>query len=334
MKAVELIERRQAAWQELEAACTEVKRARTRRDFQKMTRFAALYRDACADLALAPAYQLPPKTVEYLHSLVARAHNQLYRSQSFRWREWLEQAFIETPRLIFQERCVQFCAVLFWLLFGISAFLAWEDSLWPGFANSVLGDAHLEQLEANFNDADLTGTGGGRSVSENMFMLGFYIFNNAGIGLTCFVMMLLVLPGLVILSFNAVFLGATFGYMLRGDAGEMGNNFQIFVTAHGPFELTAVILAAGAGLRIGFSWIQTQGLARLDSLRKNARRVLPIAICAVVCFCLAALIEGFISPMPGNLIPWWAKGMTAIISSTVLMAYFVVQGMDWSRDAV
>ena len=76
MKVADLIEQRQPLWQELEGLCAKLKR-----DPQQIARFSELYRAACADLALAEAYQLPPKTVDYLHTLVARAHNQMYRSE-------------------------------------------------------------------------------------------------------------------------------------------------------------------------------------------------------------------------------------------------------------
>ncbi len=60
--------------------------------------------------------------------------------------------------------------------------------------------------------------------------------NNASIGISCFVSMLFVLPGLITLTFNAVQLGTVFGFMFRPDLGDASVNFQNFVTAHGPFE--------------------------------------------------------------------------------------------------
>jgi uncharacterized membrane protein SpoIIM required for sporulation len=157
-------------------------------------------------------------------------------------------------------------------------------------------------------------------------MWGYYISHNASIGISCFVTMLFVLPGMITLSFNAVQLGTVFGYMFRPELGDASVNFQNFVTAHGPFELTAIILSAGAGLKIGLSWIITGGLSRTDSLVRTAREALPIAMCAVVLFCLAAMIEGFISPTTTAYMPWWIKGAIAVISSCLLMVYFVVLG--------
>lgn len=319
MKVAELIERRRAQWEELEALIQAFGSRKVRRDPEQVARFSDLYRAACADLALAEAHQLPPRTVAYLHQLVARAHNQLYRSRAFQWRDWYRRAFEDTPQLIFREPCVHICFVLFWALFLIAAFLAHEDKVWPDFAADVAGQETLDSMAEMYEEV-------GRSFGQNSTMTGFYIFNNAGIGLRCFVSMLLVIPGLVTLCYNAVFLGTIFGYMFRPEMGEAGINFKHFVTAHGPFELTAVVLSAGAGLKIGLSWIWTGGLRRIDSLTRTAREALPIALCAVFLFCCAAMIEGFISPMPETILPWWVKGAVAIVSSSLMMFYFVGLG--------
>ena len=81
-------------------------------------------------------------------------------------------------------------------------------------------------------------------------MAGFYIQHNTGIGLQCFAWGLLVVPGMLVTMFNAITLGAAFGYMARPDVPE-GENFFHFVTAHGPFELTAIVLSAGRGPAAG-----------------------------------------------------------------------------------
>ncbi len=285
-----------------------------------VSRFASLYRAACADLALAEAWQLPPSTVEYLHLLVAKAHNQLYRTQKFQWRTWSKTIFEDTPKLIFKDPCVHLATLLFWGLFLISAYLANNTSVWPGFAESVVGQEQLDEVREMYAEF------GERGAGMNSFMMGFYVFNNASIGLNCFVTMLFVLPGLVTLTYNAVYLGAIFGYMFRPETGDAGVHFKNFVTAHGPFELTAIVLSAGAGLKIGLSWLKTGGLGRLESLTKTARESLPIAMCAVALFCFAAVIEGFVSPTPESILPWWVKGMVAVVSSGMLMFYFVVLG--------
>ena len=284
-------------------------------------RFSSLYRAACADLMLAESYQLPPNTVDYLHRLVARSHNQLYRSQKFQWKDWYGKIFVDTPRLIFNDPCIHIATLIFWGLFLLGAFLAYNDNAWPGFAESVVGEEQLESYKEMYTDFQ-----GRNGIAGGSYATGFYVHHNAGIGLKCFVTMLFVIPGLVTLSFNAIHLGTVFGYMFRPEFGETSVSFQQFVTAHGPFELTAIILSAGAGLKIGLSWLMTNGLSRRDSLLHTARETLPIAMCAVILFIFAAIIEGFISPTSTDFMPWWIKGTISVGSSCALMIYFVVLG--------
>jgi uncharacterized membrane protein SpoIIM required for sporulation len=319
MKVVELLERRRPNWHELERLCDQMQGGGAGLPPASTSRFGALYRAACADLALAYAYQLPHNTVQYLHRLVGRAHNRLYRSRRFEFAKWTESLLYDVPRTIFNDRCVQVMFVIFWGLFILSAFLAYSKTAWPEYAQEVIGPEMIEQLEemyANPIDGSL------RDGDQNMDMAGKYISHNTGIGLRCFAWGLLVVPGLIMTMFNAIFLGACFGYMARPDVAE-GENFFHFVTAHGPFELTAIVLSAGAGLRLGLSWMFTGGLSRSAALRKAGREVMPVMGAAIVMFFLAALIEGFISP---SALPYWVKMMVAIVSSSLLAFYFVVLG--------
>jgi uncharacterized membrane protein SpoIIM required for sporulation len=175
----------------------------------------------------------------------------------------------------------------------------------------------LEHLEDNFANPIQ-----GRDGIVNPQMAGFYIWHNTGIGLQCFAGGLLVLPGLLVTIFNAAHLGAIFGYMSRPGI-EAGANFFHFVTAHGPCELTAIVLSAGAGLRLGYSWVFTDGLSRVASLRKAAQQTMPVMGAAMVLFFLAAMIEAFLSPSG---LPYAIKAVVAIVSSGVITAYFIVLG--------
>ena len=318
MKVADLLEQRRQNWQELEKLCAQAEaRRKHAMGARLVSRFAALYRAACADLALADSYQLPPNTVQYLHRLVGRAHNQLYRSRDFQYSRWGEMLLVEAPQRIFRDRCVQLCFCLFWGVFLLSAFLAYSKDRWPSYAEQMLSEPQIEQFEEHFGEPI-----SGRNPQQSFAMAGFYIRHNTGIGFKCFCSGLLVVPGLFITTFNASFLGAAFGYMARPEVSE-GVNFFHFVTAHGPFELTAIVLSAGAGLRIGTSWISTGGLARGDSLRKTAQDAMPLMGAAAILFFGAAMIEAFLSPSSA---PYWLKATVAVASSGLLTFYFVVLG--------
>lgn len=318
MKASELLEQRRKNWTELEQLCEQAQNKRLKKlPPATVLRLGTLYRAACADLALADAYQLPPNTVGYLHRLVGRAHNQIYRSRWFDVSSWVHQLLHVAPQRIFNDRCVQVAFCAFWGVFILSAVLAFSKSLWAGYAEQIMGESMVEQLQSNFKDPIK-----GRDPRANYLMAGFYIHHNTGIGLKCFALGLAVIPGIFICVYNAAVLGASFGYMARPDVPE-GVNFFHFVTAHGPYELTAIVLAAGAGLRLGWSWIFTNGYSRSASLRQTGEYCMPIIGAMMVLFFLAALIEGFLSPSSA---PYWVKAAVAVLSSGSLMFYFVVLG--------
>jgi uncharacterized membrane protein SpoIIM required for sporulation len=200
----------------------------------------------------------------------------------------------------------------------MSAYLAYSRAAWPHYAEQILTAAMIERMETDFANAP-----DGRDPDANIVMAGFYIRHNTGIGLKCFAGGLLVIPGLFITVFNAAHLGAAFGYMARPEVVE-GENFFHFVTAHGPFELTAIVLSAGAGLRLGIGWLIPGRLSRLASLRKTAIDAMPLMGAAMCMFFFAALIEGFISPSE---LPRWLKETVAVLSSGLLTFYFVILGM-------
>src|SRR5262245_30452894 len=139
MKVIDLLERRRPNWQELERLCEQTRlTAGKSLKPAEVARLGALYRAACADLALAFAYQLPQNTVHYLHRLVGRAHNQLYRSRRFELAKWTHMLVFDVPKMIFHDRCVQIMFCLFWGLFILSAYLAYSKTAWPSFAEQVL----------------------------------------------------------------------------------------------------------------------------------------------------------------------------------------------------
>src|SRR4029450_4423361 len=148
MKVADLLERRRQNWQELERFCDQLQGGSRAPKLQPaaMSRFGALYRAACADLALAHAYQLPQNTVQYLHRLVGRAHNQLYRSRRWDFKKWADMLLIDVPRQVFNDRCIQLMFVLWWGLFITAAWLAYSKTAWPEFAEQVLGPHQISQL--------------------------------------------------------------------------------------------------------------------------------------------------------------------------------------------
>ncbi len=207
MKTAFLLESRRKNWRALEHLCDELQSRRQRRlSAKSIARFATLYRAACADLALADAYQLPAGTVLYLHQLVGRAHNQLYRSGRFQLAAWRDAIFRDLPRQLLADRTLWLAMALFWGIFFATLALAVAS---PAFVTEVLGDS-TKQIEESFSQGL-----GHRSSDMDTGMAGFYIQHNTTIGLQCFAYGLVFgVGGLLVTAFNAGYIGAVFGHML------------------------------------------------------------------------------------------------------------------------
>ncbi len=317
MKVSDLLIARRENWRELELLCGRFEgRSRRHAPAATVSRFSSLYRSACADLALADSYQLPPGTIHYLHQLVARAHNQLYRSRTFNVRGWFKELFEAVPQRLFHDNCLRLAFVIFWGVFLLAYSAAYYQ---PDFAEKTLGKDMVSYLDEGFAQPIQRSSGAAGNIGGGM--VGFYIMNNAGIGLRCFAMGLLGgVGGLYATVVNAAMIGATFGYMAKSPNAD---NFFHFVTAHAPFELTAIVLCAAAGMRLGFAIIETRGLTRGDSLFRTGMESVPVVCAAIIMFLMAAGIEAFLSPSDA---PYEIKAMVAVFTSAMLMFYFVFLG--------
>jgi uncharacterized membrane protein SpoIIM required for sporulation len=228
--------------------------------------------------------------------------------------------FVVTPRRMFHDNSLRLAFAIFWGVFILVACLSYAD---PDFGQRVMGKEMVAQLEEMYSHSI-----SGHDANASGVMAGFYILNNPSIGLRCFAFGLFFgIGGLFATVYNAGVLGAAFGYMATTPHKD---NFFTFVTAHGPFELTAIVFSAAAGMRLGFSLVNTGGMDRIASLRKAGVECMPTAGAGIALFVFAAGIEAFLSPSAA---PYWVKAAVAIGSALMLVFYVVVLGYRGGRHA-
>ncbi len=112
-EVAQLLEKRRGNWHELETIVRAIKCSCSSIQLSEYTRFAALYRAVCVPTGFSGIVSTPLNTVQYLHRLVGRAHNLLYRRRKFDVQRVLDMLFLEVPQRIFNDRCVQTAFVLF-----------------------------------------------------------------------------------------------------------------------------------------------------------------------------------------------------------------------------
>jgi len=72
--------------------------------------------------------------------------------------------------------------------------------------------------------------------------------------------------------------------------------FYGLILPHGLLELSAIIVAGGAGLAIGWAIVDPGDRTRAEALAEQGRRSAVIALGLMVAFIVAGTIEGFVTP--------------------------------------
>ena len=131
---------------------------------------------------------------------------------------------------------------------------------------------------------------------------------------------LLGIPVLFVLLQNALNVGVVGALMIsHGKAAE----FWGLILPHGMLELTAVFLAAGAGLRLGWAVIDPGPRPRVRALAEEGRALITIAIGLVFVLLVSGVIEAFVTPSP---LPTWARIAIGAIAETGFLSYVLVAG--------
>jgi uncharacterized membrane protein SpoIIM required for sporulation len=181
----------------------------------------------------------------------------------------------------------------FWIPFGVMLWSSGHDMRW---AESMLGPEALENLQAGFGK----GEGGVEKVRDNFGsnfeMFAFYILNNVGIDFRTFAGGILGGVGtLLIVMFNALAIGASAGWVQQ--EGDM-EKFLEWISGHVTPEFLGMLFSAMAGLRLGLALIRPGRMTRRRALATAGRKAVRLLYGAAALTLLAAVIEGFWSPLP------------------------------------
>jgi uncharacterized membrane protein SpoIIM required for sporulation len=131
---------------------------------------------------------------------------------------------------------------------------------------------------------------------------------------------LLGLPTLLVLFENAANGGVQGGLMFAHGKGGL---FFSLILPHGMLELSAVFLAAAAGLRLGWCIIDPGPRPRGRALAEEGRSALTIALGLIVVLLVSGVIEAFVTPSP---LPSWARIGIGVVAEAAFLSYVIVLG--------
>jgi len=282
-------------------------------------RLAALYRRACEHLALARARSYPAYLVDRLERMTSNGHQLIYQRREFGLDRVKEFARVEFPRAVRAHRWYVAAALLtFALPTLVVGVLVYNR---PELILSVVGSETASSFQDMYSPSTES-IGRVREASTDWMMFGYYIRNNISVAFQCFAGGLFAgLGTLFFLAYNGVFSGALAGYLT--DRG-LASTFYSFIVTHSAFELTAIVLAGAAGLRIGHTFVAPGRLRRRAALIVATRDVCVIIYGVVGLLVIAAAIEAFWSS--NRWLPHVVKYSVAAACWAAVLGYLTLQG--------
>ena len=115
------------------------------------------------------------------------------------------------------------------------------------------------------------------------------------------------------------------GLMVANDRAAL---FFGLIAPHGLLELTAVFVAAGAGMRLGWQWFNPGPRPRSVALAQEGRAAVAIALGLVVVLLVSGVIEAFVTPSG---LPTWARVTVGVLALAGFLAYVAVYGRRAER---
>ncbi|KUN15799.1 hypothetical protein AQJ11_42910 [Streptomyces corchorusii] len=273
-----------------------------------------LYQRTATHLSLIQSSAPDPQLTGRLSRLVARARSTVAGTRRASWRDvarFLGQGF---PAAVYRTRHWWVPTAL--VSTAISVLLGWWIGTHPEVQSSIAAPSQLREL---------TRPGGEYETYYSSHPAAAFAAqvwtNNAQAAAMCLVLgVFLGLPVLWILFQNMLNLGVGFGLM--SSAGRL-DTFLGLVLPHGLLELTAVFVAAGTGLRLGWTVIDPGPRTRRTALAEEGRAAVGMAIGLALVLFVSGAIEGFVTPSG---LPTWARVGIGVAAELGFLAYVYVLG--------
>ncbi|MEU5811305.1 stage II sporulation protein M [Streptomyces sp. NPDC047718] len=274
----------------------------------------SLYQRTATHLSLVQSGSPDPVLTGRLTQLVARARATVTGTRRASWRDAARFFTVGFPAAVYRSRRWWIPTALLSTLLGV--LIGWWIATHPEVQSAI---AAPEELRA------LTQPGGEYETYYSSHPAASFAAkvwtNNAQAAAVCLVLgAFLGIPVLWILFLNMVNLGVGIGLMTS--AGRL-DVFLGLILPHGLLELTAVFVAAGTGLRLGWTVIDPGPRTRRAALAEQGRAALGMAIGLAGVLFVSGLIEGFVTPSG---LPTWARIGIGVAAEALFLTYVYVLG--------
>lgn len=283
---------------------------------------ASRYSEINDDLAYARSQFPGGRTEIYLNRLLSAAHSKLYRTGRKPSGRFIAFWTEDLPLLWYIHRRYLLLSFVFFLTaMGIGVFSSIQE---PVFVRGILGDAYVNMTLGNIEKEDPMAVY--KSMNEMEMFLAITI-NNVRVSFLTFIGGILGGFGtLFILLQNGIMVGA-FQYFFH--EFDLLWETVLVIWIHGALEISAIIIAGGAGLTMGGGLLFPGSYPRFYAFRRNAMDGLKMVTGLVPFFVIAGALESWITRLTD--MPVFMSLSIILGSFAVVIFYFVLYPRSVAR---
>ena len=287
-------------------------------------RLAELYIQLTDDLAYARTFYPKSQTVRYLNGLAARTHLAIYKNKKEKKNRILSFWTTELPLIYRQAHKYMFYAFVFFTFsFLIGTLLAVHED---EFLRLVLSDGYVDMTIENIENGDPMCV---YKESPSLPMFLRIAYNNIQVSFMAFALGIFLSVGTIWVLFqNGLMLGSFL--TLFHKYGMISDALPV-IYIHGTLELSAIVIAGGAGFMLGNSILFPGTFSRRQSIQKAANLGVKIIFGLIPIFLLAAFLESYITRLTE--MPLALKLVIIILSLVFVVWYYVIYPITISREA-
>jgi uncharacterized membrane protein SpoIIM required for sporulation len=277
---------RRPLWERFEAQLAAARKGMTHTDLEEM---ALCYRQVLHDHSLSAARYPGTAAAQRLRGLAIEGTRSLVAGRT-EATGGLVTFFTRTfPRAFRRQLGLTGIALALFLLAALWGLAI--TTIRPGLGVAFLGPEAIAGLAEGRMWTDSLVSAVPPAISSSRIAT-----NNISVALTAWSGGILagIVPLYVVLL-NGLLLGSILGVTLHY---SMAGELLEFISAHGPLEISLILVSAGAGLGIGRALVIAGDRPRSLALREAARDALTVLLGCVPWFVVLALVEVLVSPSP------------------------------------
>lgn len=266
------------------------------------------------DLAFAKAKYPRTTLTAYLNKLSLKVHNLIYKnkpeSKGRFVRFWKTEVPLEMAKAA-KPMVYSFLIMAVGVLVGV---ISTANDI--TFARLILGDGYVNMTLENIKNGDPMGVYG---KMDEWYMFFAITSNNIRVSFIAFIFGFFTSFGTGMILFrNGIMLGVFHYFFVQQG---LFDETMLSVWVHGTIEISAIIIAGGAGIKMGNGLLFPGTYPRLYSFKKSAKSGLKIIVGLVPFFIIAGFIESFLT----RYTQWpLAAKLLIIVSSFALIIYYFI----------